>query len=349
MTVRVGVVIAAMNSVEFLDQALGSLATQTVPVDEVVVVDDCSDDNTAAHARRWTSVLPLRVIGTGRRTGIWGGRRAGISELTTDLVMQLDADDMFAPHHVEVMRDTYTRRPGLVSPRPLTWTGRGPWQQADYPKARFPLPGDQLAQLLCTNYVIVGAMYPRKLYEEIGGYRQTRYGEDWDLWLRLVAAGAMVSKPDEASYVYRVRAASYSSLFDKDVAQTEVLTRFLSECDSPAYRRIAKLALLQRIGPAFTEGLPARGVTAAQELILAEAGLSPERVRAAHADPELGLVVRVGTGNGAHGGEHIAVLGSAPERLVLAGPVCAGGRIEADLIEDETLRRDRSSLRDILR
>ncbi|WP_405891176.1 glycosyltransferase family 2 protein [Streptomyces sp. NBC_01527] len=38
---------------------------------------------------------PRQVIGTGRRTGIWGGRRAGIAELTTDLVVQLDADDMF--------------------------------------------------------------------------------------------------------------------------------------------------------------------------------------------------------------------------------------------------------------
>lgn len=228
----VGVVVAARNSVEVLDQALGSIATQTVPVDEVVVVDDCSDDDTAACARRWSAVLPLRVHETGSRLGLWGGRRAGIAELTTDLVLQLDADDMFAPHHVEEMLAAYRRQPGLVSPRPLTWTGRGPWRPAEYAKGRFPLPGDQLAQLLCTNYVLVGAMYPRNLYEEVGGYRETRFGEDWDLWLRLVAAGAVVSKPDDATYVYRVRAAGYS-LFDKDVAETEVLDRFLAECADP--------------------------------------------------------------------------------------------------------------------
>lgn len=336
MTPRTGVVVAAMNSVAFLDQALGSLATQTVPVDEVVVVDDCSDDDTAAHARRWTSVLPLRVVTTERRSGIWGGRRTGIAELTADLVLQLDADDLFAPHHVEAMLAAYHRQPGLVSPRPLTWTGTGPWQPADYPKARFPLPGDQLAQLLCTNYVVVGAMYPRKLYEEVGGYRPTRFGEDWDLWLRLVAAGAVVSKPDESTYVYRVRAASYSSLFDKDVAQTEVLDRFLTECTDPRYRRVAKLALLQRIGPAFTDGLPVGTLTPAQTSLLA--GRTPDHV---HADPDLGLVVRAG--------DHLAVVDGDPPRLVLAGPVRAGGRVDAEVIEDETLRRDRSSLRDVLR
>jgi glycosyltransferase involved in cell wall biosynthesis len=334
---RVGVVVAAMNSTEFLDQALGSIAAQTVPVDEVVVVDDCSDDDTAAHARRWTSVLPLRVLETGQRLGIWGGRRTGIAELTTDLVLQLDADDMFAPHHVAAMVEAYRRQPGLVSPRPLTWTGSGPWRHAEYAKARFPLPGDQLAQLLCTNYVLVGAMYPRKLYEEVGGYRQTRFGEDWDLWLRLVAAGAVVSKPDDATYVYRVRAASYSSLFDKDVAQTEVLDRFLADCADPRYRRVAKLALLQRIGPAFTDGLPEAFLAPAQDRLLADAGLTADR---AYSDPDLGLVVQAGT--------HLAVIGRDPQRLVLAGPVHASGRVDAEFIEDETLRRDRSSLRDVL-
>lgn len=329
---RVGVVVAAMNSVEFLDQALGSLATQTAPVDEVVVVDDCSDDHTAAHARRWTGVLPLRVLTTERRMGIWGGRRTGIAALTTDLVMQLDADDMVTPHHIEAMLDAYQRRPGLVSPRPLTWTGRGAWRSANYAKARFPLPGDQLAQLLCTNYVLVGAMYERKLYEEVGGYRQTRFGEDWDLWLRLVAAGVVVSKPDEATYVYRVRATSYSSLFDKDVAQTEVLNRFLAECADPKYRRVAKLAILQRIGPKFTEGLPTREITPAERRLAGS-------VLSAHADPDLGLIVRTETG--------LAVIDG--DRLVLAGLIRDGRWVEADLIEDATLRRDRSSLRDILR
>lgn len=340
MMPRVGVVVAAMNSVEFLDQALGSLATQTVPADEVVVVDDASDDHTAAHARRWTAVLPLRVLTTGRRLGIWGGRRTGIAALTTDLVMQLDADDLVTPHHVEAMRDAYVRRPGLVSPRPLTWTGHGAWQPANYAKARFPLPGDQLAQLLCTNYVLVGAMYPRELYEKVGGYRQTRFGEDWDLWLRLVAAGAEVSKPDEATYVYRVRATSYSTLFDKDVAQTEVLTRFLAECADPRYRRAAKLALLQRVGPAGD--LTPVSVTPVQERLLAQTGLRGNLT--GHVDPDLGLVVNVSAANGSS----VAVLGGVPERVVLAGPVRDGGRVEAEVIEDESLRRDRSSLRDVL-
>jgi hypothetical protein len=201
-------------------------------------------------------------------------------------------------------------------------------------------PGDQLAQLLCTNYVLVGAMYPRALYEQVGGYRQIRFGEDWDLWLRLVAAGAEVSKPDDATYVYRVRATSYSTLFDKDVAQTEVLERFLAECTDPKYRRVAKLALLQRVGPA--SGLARRSVTPTQARLVAAAG--PRGEPTGFADPDLGLVVRVSADNA----DHVAVIGGDPERLVLAGPL-RDGRVEAELIEDETLRRDRSSLRDVLR
>jgi len=147
-----------------------------------------------------------------------------------------------------------------------------------------------------------------------------------------------VSKPDEATYVYRVRATSYSTLFDKDVAQTEVLDRFLAECTDPTYRRVAKLALLQRVGP--PADLPARTVPDEQARLLADAGLRGELT--GFADPDLGLVVRAG--------DRVAVVGDDPagDRIVLAGPL-RDGRVEAEIIEDETLRRDRSSLRDVLR
>ncbi|GAA1706876.1 glycosyltransferase family 2 protein [Fodinicola feengrottensis] len=303
----VGVVIAAMNSAEFLDQALGSLATQTRPADQIVVVDDCSDDDTEKLALRWATVLPVTVIRTPQRLGIWGGRRTGIAALTTDLVAQLDADDMVLPHHLEILSDAYAERPGLISPRPLSWTGSGPASPATYTKDRFPLPGDQLAQLLVTNYVLVGALYSRDLYHRIGGYRQIALGEDWDLWVRLVAGGAPITKVPDPSYLYRVRPGSYSTRFDRNTAQTEVLSKFLESCADPNYRRVAKLAIIQRLGTGYD---------------------------GADSDPDLGRIVRTA--------DRIEVYDRDDRRLL-----AMHGR-EIEYVYDETLRRDTSSLRDIL-
>ena len=58
----IAVVIPAFNSGAYLDQALASVAGQTVGPSTVVVVDDCSSDDTSERARRWKDHLPLELI-----------------------------------------------------------------------------------------------------------------------------------------------------------------------------------------------------------------------------------------------------------------------------------------------
>ncbi|MCZ4121793.1 glycosyltransferase family 2 protein [Streptomyces sp. H39-S7] len=342
----VGVIVPAMNSSDFIDQALGSVAMQTRPVDQIVVVDDCSDDDTVRRVERWSGVLPLTLVRNTRRLGVWGARGTGIERLGTDLVCQLDGDDAFLPHHVEAMCDAYDASPGLISPRPLTWTGRGPFVPGTYTKGRLPLPGDQLVQLLAQNYVVVGALYSRALYDKVGGFRQIAYGEEWDLWLRLVAAGAVVSKPADPSYVYRVRSSSYAGGFARNEAETEVLGRFLAETGDPRLRRAVKIALLQRTG---TDGLPeahdplaAAGVDAA---VLTRAGLGRDHLVYVRRDPDLGWVL---SGRDEETGGPATAVIADDGRPVLR---MTGGQndCEVTFVEDELLRRDTSSLRDVLR
>ncbi|MEU0810388.1 glycosyltransferase family A protein [Streptomyces sp. NPDC005970] len=338
----VGVVIAAMNSAAFIDQALGSLAMQTTHADQVVVVDDHSDDDTVRLVERWRAILPLTLLRNRgpRRLGVWGARRAAIEVLETDLVLQLDGDDLVLPHHVAAMSETYAASPGLISPRPLTWTGQGPFRPATYTKGGLPLPGDQLVQLLAQNYVVVGSLYARELYERIGGYRQVAYGEEWDLWLRLVAAGARVSKPDEPSYVYRVRASSYAGGFARNEAETEVLNRFLGGSDHPVHRRAAKVALLQRTGIAALGPLAPVDGPLPEPVRAFAAGHDPALTRAHH-DPDLGWVLSFDSG-----GEVVVTDDAA---RVIVHVVEKDGNYEAVEIADPLMRRDASSLRDILR
>ena len=73
--VDVAVIIPAFNSGAYLDQALASVAGQTVSPSTVVVVDDCSSDDTSERARRWQGRLPLELIRLERNRG--PGRASG--------------------------------------------------------------------------------------------------------------------------------------------------------------------------------------------------------------------------------------------------------------------------------
>ncbi|MFI9410114.1 glycosyltransferase family 2 protein [Nocardia gamkensis] len=298
----VGVIIPAYNMAGCLDRALYSLAMQTQPPREVVVVDDGSQDATYAVAHRWRGVLPIKVVRHEHRCGIGAARARGIALMDTELVAQLDADDFVTPGHLAALRRTYLERPGLISPRALHWYG-GLKLCVDQMHDAHPRPGvGHLDQILMRNYVLVGALYSRRLYEDVGGYRDRKitYAEDWDLWLRMVNAGAQVAKPVEHTYVYRTGFPSYSNGLDWDVADVEVLDRFQAELeffdgtareDPARYRRITKFALLGRMGRRYlARAAPVTLDFAAAAM--AKAGLvgAGSLTAAAH-DPDLGLLI----------------------------------------------------------
>ncbi|MBS0558367.1 MAG: glycosyltransferase family 2 protein [Proteobacteria bacterium] len=89
---RISVVIPACNAAAFLGEALASVAAQTAPADEVIVVDDGSTDATAAVAAKHGA----RVISTPNR-GVSAARNTGIAAAQGDWIALLDADDLWHP------------------------------------------------------------------------------------------------------------------------------------------------------------------------------------------------------------------------------------------------------------
>ena len=93
---RVSVVSAVRNGERYLSEALESVMGQTLPPDEVLVIDDGSTDATADIARSCGArVMPSR----GR--GVSDARNTGIAECRCDLIAFIDHDDVWEPHKLE--------------------------------------------------------------------------------------------------------------------------------------------------------------------------------------------------------------------------------------------------------
>ena len=237
----VAVIIPAFNSSAYLDQALASVAGQTVSPSIVVVVDDCSSDDTSERARRWHGRLPLEVIRLERNVGPGGARHRAIQAASTELLAMLDSDDLFLPDHLETMTATYRDCPGLVSAQELAWYPGQELMSAAKPQ-RIPHASYQLGALLRHNFVNFG-FFSRDLYELAGGFRE-QHCEDWDLWIRMVRAGAKVVMASHVTAVHRVRPGS-SSFDPARTAQRgiRVLTAELHAASSPAEARAARAGL----------------------------------------------------------------------------------------------------------
>jgi glycosyltransferase involved in cell wall biosynthesis len=97
MQPRVSVIICTYNYGHFIRQCLESVARQTRPVDEVIVVDDGSADNTPEVVREFSGVRYLRQENAGKSAAF----NRGFAASSGDLICHLDADDYWLPNKVE--------------------------------------------------------------------------------------------------------------------------------------------------------------------------------------------------------------------------------------------------------
>src|SRR5581483_10965231 len=100
----IAVVVPAWNAAATIDDALGSVAGQTLLPAEVVVVDDRSTDATASLAKAWADRLPITVVSAAARSGPAGARAEAVAASSSPLIAFLDADDVWLPDHLATLR-----------------------------------------------------------------------------------------------------------------------------------------------------------------------------------------------------------------------------------------------------
>ena len=92
---KVTAVIPTYNRRSYIARAINSVLAQTVPVDEILVVDDGSTDGTAEFlSERYGE--RVRVIRQAN-TGVSGARKQGIQHANGDWIAFLDSDDEWLP------------------------------------------------------------------------------------------------------------------------------------------------------------------------------------------------------------------------------------------------------------
>jgi hypothetical protein len=293
--VSLAVVVPAHNAAEVLGQALASVAAQTTRPDEVIVVDDASTDGTAGVGEEWAGRLPVKVLHQERNLGPAAARHVAVSAATSTLIAQLDADDVWLPDHLATLLDAYAARPGLIAAQVRCWLPGEALGTVDF-GACVPPPEEQRLAILERNFVTGMVLYGRDLYEASGGYRGPfRCAEDWDLWIRMIRTGAVVSAGSHATVIYRRHVGSLTAGERCEADALAMLRLTATEVDTADERAAVRRAVRRQAantGLQRAYSAARRGRTVEARLLALAALAGPPRV----AGRAVGMLVAPGWG-----------------------------------------------------
>ena len=210
------VVIPAYNVSGIIERAVRSAAAQTFPPLEIIVIDDCSTDNTVEVVRALAREIPsLRLLSTPANSGVSAARNVGLREAKADWIALLDADDAWKPGRLKRLSEVASATSAdFVADNQVLWD---PVAEAQFKPAYYELPEPQKQITLLdvfqaddnfnfskASFTLMKPIWRRKfLAEHKLEYNESmKVGEDFFLLAESLFNGAKVILIKEAYYIY---------------------------------------------------------------------------------------------------------------------------------------------------
>ncbi len=180
----ISVIMPAYQAGCYIGQAVTSVLKQTCSESwELLIIDDCSTDDTAQIASGFTTDPRIRYIRQTHNQGAAAARNRGIHMARGKYVAFLDADDWWDPDKLRQQMRCIART-GAV----LCCTGRELMQPDGTSTGRVIAVPKQITyqMLMRTNVIPCGSVVLRTDLAREFGFVHDEYHEDYILWLRIL-------------------------------------------------------------------------------------------------------------------------------------------------------------------
>ncbi len=175
-------IIPTKNRKACVSQAIESVLSQKLKVDEIVVVDDGSTDGTPAFLRKR---YPFVKIVMAKGAGPGKARNLGAGAASAEILFFLDSDDTWHQEHTLRLSSAFARGFHVAYGRTETRdviTG----STFFIPEPGYEIEGKCLNELLRWCHLVPSSLAVTRLaFEQVGGFPGCLVGEDWLFFLRL--------------------------------------------------------------------------------------------------------------------------------------------------------------------
>ena len=202
--IKTSLLLLVFNGEKYLNRALLSVYNQTIKLDEVLIVDDGSNDQTINIINKWFDRLPIKIIKNEKNIGTFASLKKGVLKCSGDLIFRIDHDDQWANNHVEEIIKLYfeDKNTKLFATKAI-YLDEG-FNFIKY--SRYLTDKDIRKLLLWDNPIVQSSTaFLKKDFINLNRSPDLYYCEDYDLWIRLLNLGKLkfCNKETVKYYVYK--------------------------------------------------------------------------------------------------------------------------------------------------
>ncbi|MFO1000113.1 MAG: glycosyltransferase family 2 protein [Planctomycetaceae bacterium] len=207
----VSILVTVYNREAYLEATLRSVLASSFTDFEVIVVDDCSDDQSVEIARNvQREDSRLRVHVNENNVGDYGNRMKAASLANGKYLKYVDSDDLIYAHSLGVMVAAMEDNPTVA----LALSHSLPEDEQPYPWVLSPQEAyrKQFLGRGCLSCGPSGAIIRREAFEHLGGFRpEWKVLSDIDLWQRLASRWPVALLPPGLVWWRRHEGQEFSS------------------------------------------------------------------------------------------------------------------------------------------
>lgn len=207
MSELVSIIMPSYNTGRFIKETIESVLAQSYPVWELIIVDDCSTDNTDDIVNQYLADERIRYIKNDTNSGAAVSRNRALREAKGKWIAFLDSDDLWEPNKLE-KQIAFMNENGHA----FSYTNYIEVDEATNPLGRRVTGPKKITKRGMFNYCWMGCLTVMYDAEKVGQIQivDIKKNNDYAMWLK-VCKKADCYLLDESLAKYRKRSGSISN------------------------------------------------------------------------------------------------------------------------------------------
>jgi len=196
------IIIPLYNQGQYLAECLESVKqneARKLKQKEIIVVDDCSTDDSFDVAKSLQDKYDFSLIQTPQNSKLPGARNFALKQATGEFVICLDSDDKLSKNYIHETHRTIVKKNVDIAYCDS--------QCFDFKTHRYRWPEFSINLLKRSPFINCSAMYRKEIWDKVGGYKEDMvYGwEDYEFWVSACELGYKFKKCNRTELMYRMK------------------------------------------------------------------------------------------------------------------------------------------------